>query len=113
MRRPHIRMAVGIAAGIAAFAATTVLALTRNGVAMPAEVDAHHAVLLAELLRGRRLRHVEVERRHEAERGEVEGRDGGCGEIANRQLTLSYGSDGTQNVNDTVPNWRGVPPCGS
>ena len=36
MRRPHIRMAVGIAAGIAAFAATTVLALTRNGVAMPA-----------------------------------------------------------------------------
>ena len=40
-------------------------------------------------------------------------KDGGCGEIANRQLTLSYGSDGTQNVNDTVPNWRGVPPCGS
>jgi hypothetical protein len=36
MRRPQIRMAVGIAAGIAAFAATAVLALTRNGAAMPA-----------------------------------------------------------------------------
>jgi len=33
--------------------------------------------------------------------------------VANRLLTLSYGSDGTQNVDDTVPNWRNVAPCGN
>jgi len=36
-----------------------------------------------------------------------------CDEIANRQLTLSYGSTGTQVVNDTVLNWRNVAPCGN
>jgi glycosidase len=36
-----------------------------------------------------------------------------CEEIANRQLTLSYGATGTQMVNDTVPNWRNVAPCGN
>ncbi|MGW8252070.1 MAG: alpha-amylase family glycosyl hydrolase, partial [Anaerolineales bacterium] len=36
-----------------------------------------------------------------------------CDEIANRQLTLSYGSSGTQTVNDTVLNWRNVSPCGN
>ena len=40
-------------------------------------------------------------------------KDGGCGEIANRLLTLAYGASGTQTVNDTVPNWRNVPPCGN
>ncbi len=40
-------------------------------------------------------------------------KDASCGEIANRQLTLSYGSDGTQTVNDNVPNFRNVPPCGN
>jgi hypothetical protein len=40
-------------------------------------------------------------------------KDGACGEIANRQLTLSYGSSGTQAVNDTVPNFRTVAPCGT
>jgi len=40
-------------------------------------------------------------------------KDGSCGEIANRQLTLSYGSNGTQTVNDTVLNWRNVAPCGN
>ncbi|HEY3083966.1 MAG TPA: alpha-amylase family glycosyl hydrolase [Candidatus Dormibacteraeota bacterium] len=40
-------------------------------------------------------------------------KDGSCGEINNRMLTLSYGSSGTQDVNDTVPNWRNVPPCGN
>jgi glycosidase len=40
-------------------------------------------------------------------------KDGSCGEIANRQLTLSYGATGTQTVNDTVPNWRNVAPCGN
>ena len=38
---------------------------------------------------------------------------GDCGEVANRQLTLSYGADGTQNVNDTIQNWRNVAPCGN
>jgi hypothetical protein len=36
-----------------------------------------------------------------------------CGEIANRQLTLTYGTDGVMNVNDTVSNWRNVTPCGN
>jgi hypothetical protein len=40
-------------------------------------------------------------------------KDGACGEIANRQLTLSYGATGTQTVNDDVPNWRNVAPCGN
>jgi hypothetical protein len=40
-------------------------------------------------------------------------KDAACGETANRQLTLSYGATGTQAVNDTVPNWRNVSPCGN
>lgn len=33
-------------------------------------------------------------------------KDGGCGEIGNRQLTLSYGANGAQSVSDTVGEWR-------
>jgi hypothetical protein len=40
-------------------------------------------------------------------------KDASCGEISNRQLTLSYGGTGTQTVNDTVQNWRNVAPCGN
>jgi hypothetical protein len=40
-------------------------------------------------------------------------KDGACGEIANRQLTLSYGTTGTMMINDTVLNWRNVSPCGN
>lgn len=40
-------------------------------------------------------------------------KDGSCGEISNRQLTLAYASTGTQAVNDTVLNWRNVAPCGN
>jgi glycosidase len=40
-------------------------------------------------------------------------KDGSCGEIGNRQLTLAYGPGGTQMVNDTVENWRNVAPCGN
>ena len=40
-------------------------------------------------------------------------KDGGCGEVANRQLTLAFGAGGTQTVADSVPNWRNVPPCGN
>jgi chitodextrinase len=36
-----------------------------------------------------------------------------CGEIANRQLTLAYGTTGVMAVNDTVVNWRNVSPCGN
>jgi len=36
-----------------------------------------------------------------------------CGEVPNRTLTLSFGASGTQIVNDTVTNWRNVPPCGN
>jgi hypothetical protein len=38
---------------------------------------------------------------------------GSCDEIPNRTLTLNYGTTGTQNVNDTVLNWRNVSPCGN
>jgi glycosidase len=38
-------------------------------------------------------------------------KDAICGEIGNRLLTLSYGSDGVQTVNDVVLNWRNVAPC--
>lgn len=40
-------------------------------------------------------------------------KDGVCGEIGNRQLTLSYGTTGVQAVDDTVANWRNVSPCGN
>ena len=40
-------------------------------------------------------------------------KDAACGEIANRQLTLSYGAGGTQAVNDLTENWRNVAPCGN
>jgi hypothetical protein len=36
-----------------------------------------------------------------------------CDEIGDRLLTLTYGTDGTQTVNDTVLNWRNVDPCGN
>jgi len=40
-------------------------------------------------------------------------KDNVCAEISNRQLTLSYGAVGVQNVNDVVLNWRNVAPCGN
>jgi glycosidase/fibronectin type 3 domain-containing protein len=40
-------------------------------------------------------------------------KDASCGEIGNRQLTLAYGSTGTQVVADTVQRWRNVEPCGN
>lgn len=40
-------------------------------------------------------------------------KDGSCGEIANRQLTLAYGATGQQQVADTIVNWRNVSPCGN
>jgi hypothetical protein len=40
-------------------------------------------------------------------------KDATCAEIGDRLLTLTYGSDGNQAVNDTVQNWRNVAPCGN
>ena len=40
-------------------------------------------------------------------------KDSSCGEVSNRQLTLAYGSNGQQQVADTVLNWRNVAPCGN
>jgi hypothetical protein len=40
-------------------------------------------------------------------------KDAACGEIGNRQLTLSYGAAGTMTINDMVENWRNVAPCGN
>jgi hypothetical protein len=36
-----------------------------------------------------------------------------CDEINNRTFSVSYGSSGTETVNDTIANWRNVSPCGS
>jgi hypothetical protein len=46
----------------------------------------------------------------------VEKQDGpfpACAEVANRPLTLTYGTNGTQIVNDTVLQWRNVGLCGN
>ncbi len=40
-------------------------------------------------------------------------KDNACGEITNRTLTLNYGANGVQVINDTVLNWRNVSPCGN
>jgi glycosidase len=40
-------------------------------------------------------------------------KDATCSEIGNRLLTVSYGLNGTQTVNDTVLNWRNIAPCGN
>lgn len=34
-----------------------------------------------------------------------------CEEVSNRQLTITYGTNGTQTINDTVLNWRNVGAC--
>ena len=36
-----------------------------------------------------------------------------CDEIANRMVTLTYGTSGMQTENDVVPNWRNVAHCGN
>ena len=40
-------------------------------------------------------------------------KDDTCAEIGNRLLTLTYGSNGLQTVDDTALNWRNVSPCGN
>lgn len=40
-------------------------------------------------------------------------KDVACGEIANRTLTLTYGTTGVMTVNDVISNWRNVAPCGN
>ncbi|HXP61331.1 MAG TPA: glycoside hydrolase family 15 protein, partial [Dongiaceae bacterium] len=37
----------------------------------------------------------------------------GCAEVSNRALTLTFDVSSNQVVNDTVANWRNVPPCGN
>jgi hypothetical protein len=39
-------------------------------------------------------------------------KDAGCGEIANRTLTVEPGSDGTLRVEDAVEKWRDLDACG-
>lgn len=38
---------------------------------------------------------------------------GNCDEVSNRSMTISRGSSGTQELLDTVLNWRNVSPCGN
>jgi hypothetical protein len=40
-------------------------------------------------------------------------KDGSCGEIADRTLLVTFGTDDQQLVNDLVPNWRNIAPCGN
>ncbi|HSK52286.1 MAG TPA: alpha-amylase family glycosyl hydrolase, partial [Clostridia bacterium] len=56
---------------------------------------------------------TQLEYKYALEQWEYVEKDEACGEISNRQLTLAWGADGTQVVNDTVPNWRNVAPCGN
>ncbi len=39
-------------------------------------------------------------------------KDSGCGEIPNRELTVSYGEDGTQVADHRVDKWRDLDQCG-
>lgn len=39
-------------------------------------------------------------------------KDSGCGEIPNRTFTVTYGSDGTQRLDDVVGKWRDIDHCG-
>jgi len=39
-------------------------------------------------------------------------KDPSCGEIPNRTITVTYGSDGSQQVADTVGKWRDIDQCG-
>ncbi len=36
-----------------------------------------------------------------------------CKDVPNRQITFTFDTSGNQVVNDTVANWRNVPPCGN
>jgi hypothetical protein len=56
---------------------------------------------------------TQLEYKYVLEQWEYVEKDETCGEIANRQLTLAWGANGTQVVNDSVPNWRNVAPCGN
>jgi hypothetical protein len=56
---------------------------------------------------------TQLEYKYALESWENVEKDAGCGEVGNRLLTLAYGADGTQAVNDTVLNWRNVAPCGN
>ena len=39
-------------------------------------------------------------------------KDGGCGEIPNRTIQISYGDQGAQSVADVVAKWRDINHCG-
>jgi 1,4-alpha-glucan branching enzyme len=39
-------------------------------------------------------------------------KDGGCAEIDNRTFEVTFGTDGTQAIDDTVAKWRDVDACG-
>ena len=39
-------------------------------------------------------------------------KDGGCGEIPNRTIPISYGDQGAQSVADVVAKWRDINHCG-
>jgi hypothetical protein len=39
-------------------------------------------------------------------------KDAGCGEIPNRTVTVTYGTDGTMLVTDEVQKWRDIAQCG-
>jgi len=71
-----------------------------------AQVDATHWTIT---LTG--LESTEIEYKYTLGSWNFVEKGAGCEELANRALTLNYGADGTQTVNDTVFNWRGVPPC--
>ena len=57
------------------------------------------------------LEGTQIEYKYALESWDYVEKDGSCVEISNRQLTLSYGTDGIQNVNDTVLNWFNGTSC--
>src|SRR5205823_1913248 len=71
-------------------------------------VDAQHVRITLNMLEG-----TQVEYKYTLGDWDHVEKDATCNEIANRQLTLSYGTSGTQTANDSVLNWRNVAPCGN
>jgi hypothetical protein len=55
---------------------------------------------------------TQLEYKYTNGRWDIVEKDAVCGELPDRQLTLTYGNTGKRLVSDTVPRWRNVAPCG-
>ncbi len=83
------------------------------GAVLLTRVDATHWTIQLSGLEGTQIAYKFVLRNPSGDAWQYVEKDGACGEIGDRLLTLSYGDSGTQVVPQTVENWRNVEPCGN